>query len=93
MREVKLRYVLRVTDLDGKNERKTGITCRLANPTDSQDVLEHYHYLMSEPWFNTDNMETPTVIEPATYHVNTKAFKVICDTYIMWYVQSDVMTA
>jgi hypothetical protein len=38
-------------------------------------------------------MEKPTVIEPATYHVNTRAFKVVCDTYIMWYVESEVMTA
>jgi hypothetical protein len=59
MRELKVRYVLRVTDMEGKNERKTGIMCRLANPTDSQDVLEHYHYLMVEPWFTTDQ---PTML-------------------------------
>jgi hypothetical protein len=79
--------------MDGKNERRSGIMCRLNHPTDVSDILEHYNYLLNEPWFNTDNMEAPTLVEEATYHVNTKAFKVICDTYIMWYVQSDVMTA
>ena len=93
MREERVRYVLRVTDMECKNERKTGIMCRLNNPTTIDDVLEHYEYLMNEPWFNTDNMETATMVEETVYHVNTKAFKVICDTYIMWYVQSDVMTA
>jgi hypothetical protein len=66
MRELRVRYVLRVTDMEGKSERKTGIMCRLNNPTTVEDVLEHYHYLMVEPWFTTDDMEKPTVIEPAT---------------------------
>lgn len=79
--------------MDGKNERKTGIMCRLPHPTQVSDVLDHYEYMMSEPWFNTDNMEEPTMVEQSVYHVNTKAFKVICDTYIMWYVESEVMTA